>query len=111
MPSRLNAWRKSSYSGSSGGDCIECTPLGNAAWRKATYSGGTGGDCVECAPLGSAAWRKASYSGDTGGQCIEVADLSPHIAIRDSKNPAGGTVSVTADAFTHFLRAAAGDLF
>ncbi|WP_405440403.1 DUF397 domain-containing protein [Streptomyces avidinii] len=36
-------------------------------WRKSSYSGNTGGDCVECAPLGTAAWRKASYSGTTGG--------------------------------------------
>lgn len=36
-------------------------------WRKSSYSGTNGGDCVECAPLGSAAWRKASCSGTTGG--------------------------------------------
>ncbi|MFI1647980.1 DUF397 domain-containing protein [Streptomyces avidinii] len=42
LPSVL--WRKSSYSGSSGGDCVECAPLGTAAWRKASYSGTTGGD-------------------------------------------------------------------
>ncbi|MGW6981561.1 DUF397 domain-containing protein [Streptomyces sp. NPDC054932] len=40
MPSVL--WRKSSYSGSSGGDCVECALLGTAAWRN-------GGDCVEVA--------------------------------------------------------------
>ncbi|WP_030388587.1 DUF397 domain-containing protein [Streptomyces sp. NRRL S-241] len=36
-------------------------------WRKSSYSGTNGGECVECAPLGSAAWRTASYSGTTGG--------------------------------------------
>ncbi|MFD4870565.1 DUF397 domain-containing protein [Streptomyces sp. NPDC058412] len=41
--------------------------LTGVLWRKSSYSGGTGGDCVECAPLGGAAWRKASYSGTTGG--------------------------------------------
>ncbi|WP_405830264.1 MULTISPECIES: DUF397 domain-containing protein [unclassified Streptomyces] len=41
--------------------------LTGVLWRKSSYSGGTGGDCVECAPLGTAAWRKASYSGTTGG--------------------------------------------
>ncbi|MFB6581346.1 DUF397 domain-containing protein [Streptomyces sp. NPDC056402] len=35
-------------------------------WRKSSYSSTNGGDCVECAPLGTA-WRKASYSGTTGG--------------------------------------------
>ncbi|KJY41045.1 toxin, partial [Streptomyces sp. NRRL S-444] len=29
--------------------CVECAPLGAAVWRKASYSGGTGGDCVEVA--------------------------------------------------------------
>ncbi|WP_327414179.1 DUF397 domain-containing protein [Streptomyces sp. NBC_01233] len=41
--------------------------LTGVQWRKSSYSGGTGGDCVECAPLGTVAWRKASYSGTTGG--------------------------------------------
>ncbi|MFB7264297.1 DUF397 domain-containing protein [Streptomyces nojiriensis] len=41
--------------------------LANTRWRKSSYSGNTGGECVECAPLGTAAWRKASYSGTTGG--------------------------------------------
>ncbi|WP_030728716.1 DUF397 domain-containing protein [Streptomyces sp. NRRL S-237] len=41
--------------------------LASAQWRKSTYSGTTGGECVECAPLGAAAWSKASYSGTTGG--------------------------------------------
>ncbi|PWK65489.1 uncharacterized protein DUF397 [Streptomyces sp. CG 926] len=41
--------------------------LAGAVWRKSSYSGNTGGDCVECSPLGTAAWRKASYSGTTGG--------------------------------------------
>jgi hypothetical protein len=84
--------------------------LTGTQWRKSSYSGDTGGDCVECAPLGTATWRKASYSGGTGGDCIEIADLTAHIAIRDSKHPAGGTLTVTADAFATFLRGAAGDL-
>ena len=100
-------WRKSSYSGGTGGECVECAPLGNAAWRKASYSGDTGGQCVECAPLGTATWRKSAYSGSSGGDCVEVADLAPHIAVRDSKNPAAGVVSLTPAAFTAFVRGAA----
>jgi len=100
-------WRKSSYSGGTGGECVECAPLGVAAWRKSTYSSDTGGDCVECAPLGSAAWTKSSYSSDTGGECLEVAHLAPHIAVRDSKNPAHGALSVTPEAFSAFVAAAA----
>lgn len=48
-----------------------------AIWRKSSYSGDTGGECVECAPLGSASWRKSSYSGSSGGDCVEVARLTP----------------------------------
>ncbi|MFD9411967.1 DUF397 domain-containing protein [Streptomyces sp. NPDC059989] len=79
--------------------------LTGALWRKSSYSGGTGGDCVECAPLGAAAWRKSSYSGDTGGNCVEVAAQPAHIAVRDSKIPDGPAFTVSPGAFTTFVRA------
>jgi hypothetical protein len=75
----------------------------NTRWRKSSYSGNTGGDCVECAPLGNAEWRKSTYSGSSGGECVEVADLTPHIAVRDSKNPEAGAFTVTPDAFATFV--------
>ncbi|MCM1946859.1 DUF397 domain-containing protein [Streptomyces sp. G2] len=81
--------------------------LAGARWRKSSYSGDTGGQCIECAPLGTAAWCKSSYSGDNGGQCIEVANLSAHIAVRDSKNPEGPAFLASPAAFTAFVRAAA----
>ncbi|GAA2804117.1 DUF397 domain-containing protein [Streptomyces showdoensis] len=58
-------------------------------------------------PLGPAAWRKASYSSDTGGECIEVADLTAHVAVRDSKNPAGPVFLAAPAAFAAFVTAAA----
>ncbi|MGW0120661.1 DUF397 domain-containing protein [Streptomyces sp. NPDC003327] len=76
-------------------------------WRKSSYSGSNGGDCVECAPLGAAAWRKSSYSGPNGGDCVEVAPLDAHVAVRDSKNPAGPVLVARPGAFTAFVRAAA----
>ncbi|MFE7514330.1 DUF397 domain-containing protein [Streptomyces sp. NPDC057540] len=76
-------------------------------WRKSSYSGPNGGECIECAPLGSAAWRKSSYSGDTGGECIEIADLTAHIAVRDSKRPDGPVFLAGPAAFTTFVSAAA----
>ncbi|MFF2566517.1 DUF397 domain-containing protein [Streptomyces sp. NPDC058084] len=79
----------------------------NALWRKSTYSGSDGGDCIECAPLGSAAWRKSSFSGNTGGDCVEVADLTAHVAVRDSKNPAGPVLLARPAAFAAFVAAAA----
>jgi hypothetical protein len=80
--------------------------LTDVRWRKSSYSSDTGGECVECAPLGAAAWRKSSYSGDTGGECVEVADLAPHVAVRDSKNPDGPALTATPAAFAALVAAA-----
>jgi hypothetical protein len=80
--------------------------LTRAQWRKSSYSGSSGGECIECAPLGTAEWRKSTYSGDTGGQCVEIAPLTPHIALRDSKNPALGAFTVAPEAYAAFVRAA-----
>jgi hypothetical protein len=77
--------------------------LSGVQWRKSSYSGSSGGECVECTPLGAAEWRKSTYSGSTGGDCVEVADLTPHIAVRDSKNPDAGAFTVTPGAFTTFV--------
>jgi hypothetical protein len=56
------------------------------AWRKSSYSGSNGGDCVEAASV----WRKSSHSGGNGGQCVEVApDPGRLVAVRDSKDPGG----------------------
>ncbi|WP_128428115.1 DUF397 domain-containing protein [Streptomyces cyaneus] len=78
-------------------------PMGTR-WRKSSYSSDQGGQCVECAPLGALAWRKSSYSSDQGGDCVEIAE-TPHttIAIRDSKNPAGPTLTLDPAAFTTFV--------
>ncbi|MGC0330694.1 hypothetical protein RKD23_003684 [Streptomyces sp. SAI-170] len=54
--------------------------------------------------LTRAQWRKSSYSGNTGGDCVEVADLPSAIAVRDSKNPAHGVLTLTATAWGDFLK-------
>ncbi|MFJ2234436.1 DUF397 domain-containing protein [Streptomyces sp. NPDC087859] len=56
--------------------------------------------------LTRAQWRKSSYSGSSGGECVEVAHLTPHIAVRDSKNPDAGAFSVTPEAFAAFVAGA-----
>ncbi|OUD00810.1 DUF397 domain-containing protein [Streptomyces swartbergensis] len=73
-------------------------------WRKSSYSGDQGGECVECAPIGALDWRASTYSGDQGGQCLEVAE-TPHttIAIRDSKTPAGPILTLDPATFTTFV--------
>ncbi|MFF3858475.1 DUF397 domain-containing protein [Streptomyces sp. NPDC002209] len=78
--------------------------LAGALWRKSSYSGTTGGECVECAPLGPIAWRKASYSGSNGGECVEVAAQPCGVAVRDSKRPDGPAFSVAPEAFGAFVR-------
>lgn len=48
--------------------------------------------------LSSADWRKSSYSGSNGGQCVEVASNLPGIvAVRDSKNPDGPKLVMSAE--------------
>jgi hypothetical protein len=43
------------------------TPI-SEQWRKSSRSGSNGGECVEVMP-----WRKSSRSGDNGGDCVEVS--------------------------------------
>ncbi|MFD6435039.1 DUF397 domain-containing protein [Streptomyces venezuelae] len=87
--------------------------LPGARWRKSSYSGNTGGECIECAPLDGATWQKSTYSTAPNDDCIEFAQAQCNgtVAVRDSKNPAGPTLTLTHTAFTHFVDAAAsGDL-
>ncbi|MEU5625267.1 DUF397 domain-containing protein [Streptomyces tendae] len=81
------------------------TTLTGIQWRKSSYSGDQGGQCVECAPLGRLAWRKSSYSSDQGGNCVEVAEVTPHatVAVRDSKAPAGPILTLAPATFTAFV--------
>ncbi|MWA12440.1 DUF397 domain-containing protein [Streptomyces sp. BA2] len=81
--------------------------LAGARWRRSSYSGTSGGECIECAPLNGTAWRKSSYSSDTGGECIEFAPREGGLALRDSKNPEGPVFTISPGAFARFVRAAA----
>ena len=49
-------------------------------------------------------WRKSSFSGGgEGSACVEVANRHARKVIRDSKDPARGTLSFPAEAFTTFI--------
>lgn len=89
------SWRKSSYSGGNGGNCIEVGDLTGANWRTSSWSGPDGGNCVQVADLTEANWRASSRSGGNGGNCIQVADLPGTIAVRDSKDPDGPALFFT----------------
>jgi hypothetical protein len=52
--------------------------------------------------LARAQWHKSSYSGG-GNQCVEVAHVGENVAVRDSKNPAGGHLTFGAGEWKAFL--------
>jgi hypothetical protein len=47
-------------------------------------------------------WFKSSYSGSSGNDCVEIR-ITGTVAIRDSKNPAAGTLRVPTTAWVAFL--------
>lgn len=54
--------------------------------------------------LTAAQWRKSSRSGAEGGECVEVASLAPLIAVRDSKDPNGPKLIISAADWRAFTR-------
>jgi hypothetical protein len=54
------------------------------------------------ADLTAAAWRKSSHSGG-GNNCVEVAQVTEAVAVRDSKNPAGGHLTFAPVAWAAFV--------
>ncbi|MEU2550510.1 DUF397 domain-containing protein [Streptomyces sp. NPDC013313] len=54
-------------------------------------------------------WRKSSYSGPgDGDSCVEIADSPTRIAVRDSKDPAAGTLVFPPAAFVAFVESLKG---
>ncbi|MFD4877770.1 DUF397 domain-containing protein [Streptomyces sp. NPDC058420] len=53
--------------------------------------------------LSNVTWRKSSYSNTDGGDCVEVASNLPLVPVRDSKNPAHGTLLFGVDAWAEFV--------
>jgi hypothetical protein len=70
----------------------------SADWRKSSYSGTNGGQCVE---VGT--WRKSTHSASNGGACIEVGGAEPGILVRDTTDRAGGVLALPAAAWCAFL--------
>jgi Domain of unknown function (DUF397) len=89
------AWFKSSYSGSSGDDCVEVA----LAWHKSSYSGDSGDDCIEVATC----WHKSSYSTSQGDDCVEVATCPTVIHVRDSKDREGPQLTFSPAAWSDFI--------
>ncbi len=73
--------------------------LSTAYWYKSSYSGGSGGNCLEVAT-----WRKSTHSDGSGGNCLEVSDDHPGIVpVRDSKDPHGPALAFGAPTWTAFV--------
>ncbi|MEU1405303.1 DUF397 domain-containing protein [Streptomyces sp. NPDC005728] len=77
----------------------------NLTWRKSSYSNSDGGECIEVSDdlLRTAAWRKSSYSNTDGGDCVEVADNLPLVPVRDSKDTARSPLIFAASAWAAFV--------
>lgn len=60
-------------------------------WRKSSFST----DQTSCVEVAFPDWRKSSFSTETA-DCVEIAyrAAAPMVGIRDSKNPAGGHLTV-----------------
>ena len=51
-------------------------------------------------------WRKSSYSGPgDGDSCVEIANSPTRISVRDSKDPAAGTLAFPPASFVSFVEA------
>jgi hypothetical protein len=85
---------------------VRAIDLSNATWRKSSYSNSDGGECVEVSDdfLIGADWRKSSYSNPDGGNCVEfVPNLPALVPVRDTKNPTHGTLVFGAVAWSVFV--------
>jgi hypothetical protein len=55
--------------------------------------------------LNNLQWRKSQRSSERGDRCVELAEATTAVAIRDSKNPAAGTILLTHSEFRHLTDA------
>jgi hypothetical protein len=68
-------------------------------WFKSSYSSSSGGECVEVA---FDAWHKSSYSNASGGECVEVATCPHTVHVRDSKLRSSPTLNVPPASWSTF---------
>ncbi|PWI46083.1 DUF397 domain-containing protein [Streptomyces sp. ICBB 8177] len=77
--------------------------MSDLVWRKSSYSGSNGDQCVEVA----LEWRKSKYSGNQRGECVEVAVCPSAVHVRDSKDPDGPALTFDPVRWSAFVRFAA----
>lgn len=97
-------WRKSSYSGNDGGECVEIadpTPSGTVPVRDSKLADGP---VLLVGATAYTQWIKSSYSGNDGGECLEIAPGVPGLVpVRDSKRQGGPVLLIGAVSFRTFL--------
>lgn len=71
-------------------------------WCKSSYST-ENANCVEVGSLAEP-WCKSSYSSDQAN-CVEVSRGSEVVGVRDSKDPGGGFLVVSAQRWRAFISA------
>ncbi|MFD0851045.1 DUF397 domain-containing protein [Actinomadura adrarensis] len=49
------------------------------------------------------AWRRSTHSGEDSSHCVEVAAVGQTVATRDSKDPEGPVLCLTAPAWADLL--------
>jgi len=74
--------------------------MSTLAWFKSSYSGESGGACLEVA----LEWHKSSHSGESGGQCIEVAACPSTVHVRDSKDVTRPALAFAPAQWSAFVR-------
>ncbi|EST37532.1 hypothetical protein N566_12570 [Streptomycetaceae bacterium MP113-05] len=75
--------------------------MSELTWFKSSYSDSSGGECVEVA----GEWTKSSYSDSGGGDCVEVAATLAAVHVRDSKDRGGPTLCITSEGWGGFVAA------
>jgi len=69
------------------------------SWFKSSYSGSSGDNCIEVA----LDWHKSSYSSGSEGDCVEVAACPSTVHVRDSKDKEGPQLAFTPTEWAHFV--------
>ncbi|WP_242903787.1 DUF397 domain-containing protein [Actinomadura terrae] len=79
--------------------------MNGPVWRKSTHSGTEEVTCVEVADLApSSEWRKSTHSATEAETCVEVANFAPAIGVRDSTDPDGPKLLLSAASWRTLTR-------
>jgi hypothetical protein len=68
-------------------------------WFKSSYSGSSGDNCIEVA----LSWHKSSHSSAQGDNCVEVAACPEVVHVRDSKDKEGPHLVFTPAEWSTFV--------